>query len=396
MISLSPSILVRTLPGVGSVSRDAWNALFPSTAEDWDFFRSCEYAPPDGFSVSALGAFADGQLIGAIPVFSVKFPLDMAIGPRLRAAAAWLSSYAPALMNPAMLAIGSPQADECPIGMHPSLNMPERRQILAALLKGLSDHAGVAGISILAVKDLRDRDALWAHAPLAKSGFSRLACLPVAVLELPFRNENEYFGTFSPKFRSELRRKMRQASEVATELRTNIDDVWQEVAELFQETRKYRRADYGSFDDVSAPFFREVVRNMNGRAQVMLCRHRGQIVSFNMFLIESDRLLAKYIGMRYPIAHELNLYYFNWLMMVRYCISHGIRVMQSGQTSYETKIRLGSKLTRSWIYYRHRGGIANQLFRAIAPLASLERADPDLRNLSADAPYLPADYLPGA
>ena len=115
-----------------------------------------------------------------------------------------------------------------------------------------------------------------------------------------------------------------------------------------------------------------------------------------MFLIESDRLLAKYIGMRYPIAHELNLYYFNWLMMVRYCISHGIRVMQSGQTSYETKIRLGSKLTRSWIYYRHRGGIANQLFRAIAPLASLERADPDLRNLSADAPYLPADYLPGA
>ena len=396
MISLSPTILVRSLPGIGSVSRDAWNALFPSTAEDWDFFRSCEYAPPEGFSVFALGAFADDQLIGAVPIFGITFPLDMAISPRLRTAAAWLSSYAPALMNPAMLAIGSPQADECPIGIHPSLSMHERRQVLAALLKGLSDHAAVGGVSILAVKDLRDRDALWAHDPLTKSGFSRLACLPVAVLDLPFRNEGEYFSTFSPRFRSELRRKMRQASEVATELRTNIDDVWQELAELFQETRKYRRADYGSFDDVSAPFFREVVRNMNGRAQVMLCRHRGQIVSFNMFLIEPDRLLAKYIGMRYPIARELNLYYFNWLMMVRYCISHGIRVMQSGQTSYETKIRLGSKLTRSWIYYRHRGAIANQVFRAIAPFVSLERADQDLKNLGADAPYLPADYLPGA
>ena len=395
MIAVSPSILARTLPSVASVSREAWNALFPSTAEDWDYFRSCEVAPPEGFSASALGAFADGQLIGAIPLFSVKFPLDMTFGPRLRATAGWFNRHAPALMNPPLLAIGSPQADECPIGIHPSLSVPERAHVLAVLLKGLSDHAGLAGISILAVKDLRDRDALWAHDPLTTAGFSRFACLPVALLELPFRNESEYLGTFSPRFRSELRRKMRQASEVTLELRTNIDDVQEEVAGLFQETRRYRRADYGSFDDVAATFFPEVMRNMNGRAQVMLCRHRGQIVSFNMFLIEPDRLLAKYIGMRYPIARELNLYYFNWIMMVRFCISHGIRLMQSGQTSYETKIRLGSKLTRSWIYYRHRGPVANQVFRAIAPFASLERADADLRNLGANAPYLPANYLPG-
>ena len=49
MISLSPSILVRTLPGVGSVSRDAWNALFPSTAEDWDFFVRANTHRPTGF-----------------------------------------------------------------------------------------------------------------------------------------------------------------------------------------------------------------------------------------------------------------------------------------------------------------------------------------------------------
>src|SRR5215469_17055125 len=82
---------VRALPSVTAVSRDAWNALAPPTAEDWDFLRTCEMAPPAGFSVSALAAFEGDHPVGAVPLFQVKFRLAMTFGPPLSTIAGWLS-----------------------------------------------------------------------------------------------------------------------------------------------------------------------------------------------------------------------------------------------------------------------------------------------------------------
>jgi predicted N-acyltransferase len=259
----------------------------------------------------------------------------MALEPTLGPLAAQLTRWAPRLMNPVILAMGSPQADECPLGVDPAAAPNDRRAILAALLEGLAIHARTLGCSVTALKDLRDTDTLWAHNILKQAGFARAACLPLAVLELPYRDETEYLATLSPRLRSELRRKMRQASSVMTERRDSIDDIHDEIVSLFQETRSNRRADYGSFDDVGPGFFLEVMHSLKGRARVMLCRHGGELVSFNMFLVEANRVLAKFIGMRYPQARDLNLYYFNWLLMVRYCIEQGIPLLQTGQTTYE-------------------------------------------------------------
>jgi predicted N-acyltransferase len=385
------SLSVQALPSLTAVSRESWNALFPPTAEDWDFLRTCEMAPPAGFSASALAAFEGDQPVGAIPLFKVKFSLAMAFGPPLNTIAGWLAGGMPTLMNPLVLAAGSPQTEECPIGIRRSASASERTRILAALLQGLLHHAAAVGGSILALKDVTDSDALWAHETLIQAGFSRFPSLPVAVLELPFRAEAEYLATFSARLRSELRRKMKQAAEVEMEMAASIDDIHEEVAQLFHETRSHRRVDYGSFDDVGPNFFPELMRNLNGRARVMLCRLGGELVSFNVFLVERNRVLAKYIGMRYPSARQFNLYYYNWLMMARFCIDHAIPQLQTGQTTYEIKMRLGSKLKRSWIYFRHLRPLTNRLLHAAAPFAALDRTDADLRELGTKAVYLPAN-----
>jgi len=382
---------VRALPSVTAVSREAWNALAKPTAEDWDFLRTSEMAPPAGFSASALAAFEGDHPVGAVPLFQVKFRLAMTFGPPLSTIAGWLSRGMPTLMNPLVLGVGSPQTEECPIGICRSAPASERMRILAALLQGLLHHADAVGSSIVALKDVTDSDALWAHETLIQAGFSRFPSLPVAVLELPFCDEAAYLATFSPRLRSELRRKMKQASEVETEITTSIDGIQDRVAELFHETRSHRRVDYGLFDDVGPNFFPKLMRNLNGRARVMLCRLGGELISFNVFLVERNRVLAKYIGMRYPIARQFNLYYYNWLMMTRFCIDHAIPQFQTGQTTYEIKVRLGSKLRRSWIYFRHLRPLANRLLHAVAPLAGLDRTDVDLHELATKAVYFPAN-----
>ncbi len=385
-----PPVAVRILPSMSDVSRQAWHRLFPATSESWDFFRACELAPAPGFSTSVLAAFVGEDLVGAAPLFDTRFRLDMAMGPRLGAVTGWLAKRLPGVLDPSILAVGSPQSDECPIGIIPAATPGERAEILEKLLQAFLAHADAMGAAISVLKDVRDADTAWAHAPLAKAGFARMASLPLAILELPYQDENEYLATFSPRFRSEMRRKMRQSAEVTTETRSSIDDVEDEITDLFQKTRASRRADYGSFDDVGPRFFHELLRALDGKAQVMLARHSGKLVSFNLFLVEPERVLAKFIGMRYPEARELNLYYYNWMMMVRYCIEHRIPVLQTGQTTYEIKTRLGSKLKKSWIYARHRRPLVNRALHAVAPYAALDKSDPDLRTLGTEAPYVPS------
>ena len=66
----------------------------------------------------------------------------------------------------------------------------------------------------------------------------------------------------------------------------------------------------------------------------------GQLVCFNVFLEEETRIIGKYIGMRYPIAHQ--------------------------------------------------GAVMGPLFRTFGPMMAFDKMDPDLAQLGGSAPYLPA------
>ena len=69
---------------------------------------------------------------------------------------------------------------------------------------------------------------------------------------------------------------------------------------------------------------------------------------------------------------------------------HGIPAMHAGETTYLIKSRLGCRLHRSWIYYRHRSPMLNRVFRASSRWVAFDTSDPDLKRLGSDAPYASA------
>jgi len=99
-------------------------------------------------------------------------------------------------------------------------------------------------------------------------------------------------------------------------------------------------------------YFREVVANLRGRVTIILIRIGGQLASFSILLEEKNRIIGKYIGMRYPLAREHNVYFLNWMLVVRHCIEKRAEWLQVGQTTYRQKARLGCKLRRSWCRHR--------------------------------------------
>ena len=71
-------------------------------------------------------------------------------------------------------------------------------------------------------------------------------------------------------------------------------------------------------------------------------------------------------------GRAFNLYFLSWFTNLTYCVSHGLTRYQSGQAAYRNKLRLGSSLTRTQMYFRHRNLLLNAALRVAAPLLAAD------------------------
>ncbi len=384
-------IVTRHHASICEISEAEWNRLFTGACEDWGYFRGVELCGSQHFSFSAIAAYKGGQLIAAAPVFRLDYRLDMTLPDRLKALGDWLARFAPRLVKVPVLGLGSPMSEECPIGLDASLDAHGRMAAVAALVSALEQHAKAERIKILALKDVTDRDAQWVSAPLDAHGFVRMASLPVATLPLPFASFEDYLGSMPSKKRSDMRKKLRGAGDVEIEFRDNIEDVYGEILTLYRATRANRKASYEAFDEVPEDYFREVMAKSGGNGKVLLFRLAGRLVCFSFFMVEKDKVIGKFVGMDYEVARARNLYFLNWMTIVRFCIDNGIKNLQTGQTTYAVKVRLSCKLKRSWIYFKYTGRLLGPIVRHLGPRFSFEDVDPELGELGERAVYLAPD-----
>lgn len=367
--------------GVSAVPEQDWRRFFPDDAEDWSYYRAIEFTPPPGFQFEAIGVRCGDKLVAAAPVFRVTYRLDTPLQGRWRPIGDWLNRNAPRLVGLPVMGLGSPLTDRCHLGFDPLLSLSERAEVLKVLLDGLDRHACAQRVPLLAIKDLVDGAAQSLHGDIERAGFSRIAGLPVCVLDLPFASEAEYIKSLSANNRSTLRRKIKAAGKVDVSVVRSIAGLEDELFELYEETRRNSRFDYGDFEQLSPAYFRDVMAALGDRAAVILCHVDGRLLAFKLMFIEEHRVIDKFWGMRYPIGREHNLFFVAWMEAVRFCIANGKTSLQSGQTAYAQKVKLGSRLDRLWVYFRHRNKLTNRVFRTVAPLIAFDKMDPELREI---------------
>ncbi|MGE0850583.1 MAG: GNAT family N-acetyltransferase [Hyphomicrobiaceae bacterium] len=362
--------------GVAAFERANWDALFRNSVFGWDFCRAAERAPPNGFHLSAVGVLQNGMLISAAPVFRTTYRWSTSLPPLLRRAGDGVARLLPRLFDIPIVGLGSPALDRCHIGFLPHLPANDRRLAWETLLGGLEQLAADDRSDLVAIKDLGEADRVWAEPLLVDRQFGRTVSLPVAVLDVPFTCERGYLASLSSSMRQDINRKLRQSrSSVRFELRQSIAGLEATIVDLYAATRLHRRADYGGFDSDSPELIPAILDQVGGRAHVVLGWIGNELASFSIFLLDPDCAYAYRIGMRYPIAREHNLYFLNWMMMVRICIDRGIRRLEMGQTCYPQKQRLGCRLERSWVYVRHQSGPVNAIIKRLAPLAGFDKME---------------------
>lgn len=386
-----PAIAARARTGVvvhssvDAISEAEWNALFPGAAEDWAFYRAVEDAPPEGFRLGALTLRSDdGRLLAAAPCFQLAYRLDTPFQGRLRQWLDGLNARRPGITALKVAGLGSPLADGLSLGFAPGLDVAQRRTALAALLGGLREEAGRTKARIVAVKGLGP-EAETFHPVLAAEGFGRIRSVPVVMLPVPYPDLAAYLGGLKRRYRSYFKSKMKTLPQLRIEYVRSAAGLEPRLIALYEATLAQSGVGYADFDRIGPGYFASFLERQGERAQLMLMWRGDDLVSFHLVHVGDDRLISNKMGMRYPDARELNLYFINWLKLVELATARGIREIEMGGTTYAAKLLFGGHIETRWLYFRFRRRVTNTLSRPFHGLFDFERNDPELKRIRAEA-----------
>ena len=373
-------ITVRHCRSFAELPQTGLSQLIPHDPESWDFFQSVEDIPPPGFELGALAAISEDRVIGLAPTFATNYRFDTPLQGSWRRATDWLNSKIPNITSLSVFGLGSPMTDSLTLGFDPDLTTAGRAEVFRAMLEALQLIATQTRQQLISLKSIDDR-AKEFEPLLHEFGYNRVTSVPLVMLDLPFATIDEYLASLKPKLSKYLVRKNRTAKTLRQEYRDTIDDVAERINELHHNTLAQSEVSYGDFQALHPDYFSRVKHALGDKAQMQLTWNGDDLVSFQFFVIGKDRIVAKQLGMKYPDARELNLYFVNWLEVIRFAIEHRIPRLEMGATTYKTKLLFGGYLERRSLVYRFRRNLSNAILQPLASAFDYENNDAELKSL---------------
>lgn len=353
----------RIAESIRAFGRGPWDALFPDDIERYDYLLATEQAGIEGFQWRYMAAEEDGRLLAAAPAFITAYPLDTTLTGSGKRVVAALRRLAPGALTLRLACIGSPCTETLPLGFADTLPPQQHGVVLAGLLQVFEAEARGNACGLLGLKDTSlQHEETWRRAACA-AGYSPVPGLPVAALDVTHASLEEYLADLSAGTRRDMRRKLRARGEVRVEWRREIDDVLDEVFALYADTRG--RADM-QLEELTPAWFRGVLAQVPG-ARCALYYAGGRLLAANLLIQHGHTLLDKFFCMNAAAGRAYNLYFLSWFTNVEYCIANGLTRYQSGQAGYTNKLRLGSTLSRTSMYFRHSNRLVNGVLRAAVP-----------------------------
>lgn len=380
---------VRFHPTLDEVAPAAWDALFPGSPEDWAFYRAVEDSPPQGFKLGALTfAAPGGPLLAAVPSFEVDYRLDTPFQGRLRQIADWVDRRRPGLTSLKVYGLGSPLSDSCSLGFASHLDLAARCAILRDMLAWLGAEANRTKAALVAVKSMGEAAADFGAA-LEAAGFAKVTSVPIVTMEVVAPSLDDYIKSLKRQHRSYFRNKLKTLPEIRIEYRQSAAGLERELVHLYDSTLAQSGVSYGEFDRIGPDYFRAFLERQGERARLMLFWKGEKLVSFHLIHLGTRRIISNKMGMSYPEARELNLYFINWLEIIRIAAERRIPEIEMGATTYAAKLLFGGRLERRWLHFRFRRPWLNPVVRPFHRFFDFERNDEELQKFIAERGELP-------
>lgn len=359
----------RVIDTLHEIDKQQWDVCFPGEVENYDYLLAIEESALAGFSFRYLTAWQGSTLQSGTPMFVTDYSLDTTLQGVGRKLTTRIKNAFPKLLTIKLACLGSPCTEHGAIGFHPRLKEQEKHDLLGEMLAYFETYTATQACPLLAAKDIPEPFQRRFGKQFQAARFSTVPGMPTAWLNIDFVSIDEYLSRLSSSTRKDMRRKLRSLDRLRLEYKTNINDVLAEIMTLYHDTRN--RSEW-QFEELTPGYFQGVLARMPERSFCTLYYADDQLLAANLLIHDRQTLIDKFFCMNGKLGREYHLYFLSWFTNIRYCLERGFTRYQSGQAYYENKLRLGSRLTRNTIYFKHRNVLAQGLLRFAAPLLSAD------------------------
>lgn len=359
------------------IGQNAWDAVFGKIPESFSFFKALANSEFSEFRFYYLVIESDHDIVSIAPLFSADFNLDIAVE-------GWLAKFIKSIRKvfPRFLIIktlfcGSPFGEHGILGIKQSFK--DNSGIIPLLLQGIKDCAIRANAPLVIFKDFLKQDTLFLDALIPK-GYSKVESFPTVALELNVTSFEGYLESLSSSARKYLKRKLKQAySRGKIEVKV-AQDVASEIDQIIQLYENTYQKGATKFEHLTKKFFLQVAQDLSPHTRFFLYYVDGRLAAFNLCFIYDDLFIDKFIGFDYEISKQFNLYFVSQAYNIKWCLNNSLCYYYSGQTNYETKIRLGGKLIALDAYLKHKNMFFNFFLKLLIPLFKPDNFDQNPRS----------------
>jgi hypothetical protein len=332
----------------------------------------------------------EGELRGVQPFFVVDQNILAGVKGKVADFAEKVRARYPKFLTLKTLMLGNP-AGPGALGIVPSATDAEeaanRFWVTSALGEALAQYGAKHGVRIVVFKDFPPEFRGAMEGLLETSAgapdFVRIPSMPMTGLHLaPYKSFEDFMTrALSKATRKNLRRKFKATADENIEMTVtgDIADCVDEVHRLYLQV--YGRAGM-KFEKLTPAYFLELARAMPERVRFFLWRRAGALIAVSITLVREKQegtqescLIDLYLGMEYPLALDLHMYFVTMRDIMEWCFARGIETYYSTPLNYDAKLHFRHRLVPQDLYVRHTSSILNPAFKFAMRFAEPTRHD---------------------
>jgi len=358
---------------------EAWAGAFADHRQDHRYYRIVEETILQGFDYRYFVLEdGDGHVRAVQPFFLLDQDLLGGAGKTIRRLAGGVRKVFPRFLFLRTLMVGCAAGE----GHFDGDGNGKAAWVATSLHAVLQSYARRLGAALVVMKEFPStyRGPMRG---MATNGFTRIPSFPMTRLRIDFPDFETYLAkTLSKNARKSVRRNLREAEtagriemDVVTDVSPFIDEVYPLYLQVF-ERAKLR------FEKLTKEYLCRLGREMPDKARFFVWRLKGRAVAFAVTMVHGDALYDLYLGMEYPLALELHLYFYTFRDVLNWMLARGLKRYCSTPLGYDPKLRLGCDLMPLDLYVRHRSGLINFFMKRILPVLEPTRNDKVLKEFS--------------
>ena len=369
-------IRVEWLNSEAEIPENLWDTCFQAPFEGRWWYQALEKSGLEDQFIFMYGiVYEDKKVVAIAPAFVMNVPIRLVMPPALLPIINVLGKIMPSLLYQRTFFIGSPCSDEGRVGMINDENMLER---LRAINHAMQTKADEMHAPMRVWKDFSNQHKVAFENLLKPEGLFPLVSFPGTEVKLTGSNKSDFMTSLKGEYRSNLKRKLKQVQQA--QLQTQIIQqpdaaTMDELFALFWLT--YEKGDT-KFERLNRRFFDLISAHQHTHYIILREPATQKIVAFMLCFKLGNHVVNKFIGIDYAKPKEWFLYFALWEAAVEWTYAENAEAIQSGQTGYIAKIRLGHNLVNLTNYCKHKNPLVHFVFAMVAKTVKWQTLDEGL------------------